>query len=241
METSKLTTILFDLDGTLLPLEQKRFVSTYFSLFIQKCKELGYEPDIVAKAFKAGLSAMLEGEGILTNKQRFEYAFEKESSIEAISFNRRFASFYDEEFCSLVDTAAPSEYALSVVKTVKAKGYTVVLATTPLFPWQAVHHRIAWAGLKPELFDLITTYEDFHYAKPHIAYYQQILDRLGCTAQECLMVGNDVLEDMVAQKLGMQVYLVTDCLMNEAHRDIASFPHGSLSDLLMVCKELESV
>ena len=184
---------------------------------------------------------MIANDGSMTNKQRFEHVFEKESNIAANTFNEHFASFYDEEFFSLIQTAAPSEYTLEIVETVKAKGYSIVLATTPLFPWQGTYHRIAWAGLKPELFDVITTYEDFSYAKPHKGYYQQILTRIGRSAQDCLMIGNDVKEDMVAQQLGMQVYLVTDCLINEENASIQDVPKGSLSELLAFCKDLAYV
>ena len=39
------------------------------------------------------------------------------------------------------------------------------------------------------------------------------------------MVGNDVKEDMVARKLGMDVFLITDCLINPNNEDIEQFPH----------------
>ena len=46
------------------------------------------------------------------------------------------------------------------------------------------------------------------------------------------MVGNDVAEDMVAAKLGMKVFLLTDCLINKAGADIHQFPHGSFPELM---------
>jgi len=46
------------------------------------------------------------------------------------------------------------------------------------------------------------------------------------------MVGNDVGEDMVAEKLGMKVFLVTHCLINKSETDISVFPNGDLSALL---------
>ena len=51
-----------------------------------------------------------------------------------------------------------------------------------------------WAGLKPEDFELYTTYENTGYCKPNPKYYQDILERLDLTAQECMMVGNDIYE-----------------------------------------------
>ncbi|NLA97469.1 MAG: HAD family hydrolase, partial [Spirochaetales bacterium] len=41
MATALLNTILLDLDGTLLPLDQKQFMHNYFALFAKRCNELG--------------------------------------------------------------------------------------------------------------------------------------------------------------------------------------------------------
>lgn len=38
-----LTTILFDLDGTLLPMDQEHFVKTYLGLLAQKMAPKGYD------------------------------------------------------------------------------------------------------------------------------------------------------------------------------------------------------
>lgn len=46
------------------------------------------------------------------------------------------------------------------------------------------------------------------------------------------MVGNDVSEDMIAQDLGMQVFLLTDCLINKENEDISRYPHGSFPQLM---------
>lgn len=46
------------------------------------------------------------------------------------------------------------------------------------------------------------------------------------------MVGNDVGEDMVAEKLGMQVFLLTDHLINRTGEDTSRFPQGGF-DLLL--------
>ena len=68
--------------------------------------------------------------------------------------------------------------------------------------------------------------------KPNPAYYQEVLDKLGVDPKECLMVGNDVIEDVAAEKLGMQIFLVTDCLINKKGADISAYPQGTFADLL---------
>lgn len=48
------------------------------------------------------------------------------------------------------------------------------------------------------------------------------------------MVGNDVTEDMVARKIGMNVFLLTDYLINKEREDINKYPRGSFEQLLII-------
>ena len=64
------------------------------------------------------------------------------------------------------------------------------------------------------------------------------MEKLGVSAEECLMVGNDVGDDMVARELGMKVFLLTDCLINKNEEDISVYPNGSFTDLLDYVKTL---
>ena len=238
MNFSAITTILFDLDGTLLPLDHDAFMHGYFDLFGKHCASLGYDVEKAIAGMFAGMKAMIfEGEGSSTNKECFDRAFSSESGIDSESFNARFVPFYSEEFHQLESAATRSERAIEVVEYLTKKGYELVLATAPLFPWQATHARIRWAGLEPSLFKTITTYEHCRYTKPHLSYYENVLEEIGRKAEECLMVGNDVAEDMVALQLGMSTYLVTDCLINCRGASIEGLRSGSFHDFQLFCKE----
>ena len=122
--------------------------------------------------------------------------------------------------------------AAMAVHTVKEMGLRVALATNPIFPAVATESRIRWVGLEPEDFELYTTYENIGFCKPNPDYYREIAKRLGVQPEECLMVSNDVTEDMVAQSIGMQVFLLTDCLINKERKDISLYPRGSFLQLL---------
>ena len=76
-------------------------------------------------------------------------------------------------------------------------------------------NRIKWAGLDAEDFELITTYEDNCYCKPNVDYYRTILEQFHLRPEECLMVGNDVEEDLAIRKLGVKTFLVTDTKENK--------------------------
>ncbi len=114
----------------------------------------------------------------------------------------------------------------------------MVLATNPIFPAVATQNRIRWAGLQPESFRLYTTYENSHYCKPNLKYYEEILQNIGFQPEECLMIGNDVTEDMVTAKLGMRVFLLTDCLINQSGADLSPYPQGGFQELQAYLREL---
>lgn len=48
---------------------------------------------------------------------------------------------------------------------------------------------------------------------------------------ECVMVGNDVDEDMVVEALGMWVFLLTNPLINKSGRALSDFPNGGFDEL----------
>ena len=114
----------------------------------------------------------------------------------------------------------------------------MALATNPIFPARATQWRIQWAGLKPEDFEWYTAYENSSHSKPNPAYYRDVLARLNVKPEECLMVGNDVGEDMIAEQLGMKVFLLTDCIINKTNADISAYPHGNFDDLKSFLKQL---
>ena len=92
--------------------------------------------------------------------------------------------------------------------------------------------------MQPEDFELFTTFEDYSYCKPNLDYYRQIMAKTGLSPEECVMVGNDVSEDMIAEKLGMKVFLLTDCIINKNNEDISCWPNGDFDRLREYIKEL---
>jgi hypothetical protein len=110
-----------------------------------------------------------------------------------------------------------------------ANGFRVAIATDPLFPRKATHHRLRWAGFEPDQFDLVSTYENFHFSKTHPAYYAELLGQLGWNEGPVLMVGNDAQRDILtARRLGLKSYFVDD---EAGSRPGAEAKRGRLEDL----------
>ena len=102
-----------------------------------------------------------------------------------------------------------------------------------------VESRIRWAGLDVSDFEGITTYENLRYCKPNPESYNEILYKMNLQSKECLMVRNDVAEDMTARAVGINVFLLTDCLINKEHEDINQYPRGSYEQLLNYIENLK--
>ena len=224
--------VFFDLDGTLLPMDQEEFIKMYFGSLAKKLIPHGYDNDQLIAAVWNGTKTMMKNDGSCTNEEAFWNSFCSVFGEKAKADMPLFEDYYKNEFACVKQVCGSYEKAPDVIKAVKAKGLKVVLATNPLFPKIATQNRIKWAGLKPEDFCLYTTYEDYSYCKPSLEYYKQILTKLGLKGEECVMVGNDVTEDMVTEKLGMKTFLLTDCIINRDSKDISVYNHGSFDELI---------
>jgi HAD superfamily hydrolase (TIGR01509 family) len=224
--------ILFDLDGTLLPMEQKIFAKAYFGGLMERVCPLGYTPDIFMQAMQAGIAAMVKNDGSRPNEAAFWEAFSAVSGNEILNHLDVFDAFYAQRFDDIRAVCGYNPHAAACVHELRASGLRVALATNPLFPAVATQKRIRWAGLEPEDFDLYTTYESIGTCKPNPDYYRTVAARMGVDPADCLMVGNDVSDDMPAASVGMKVFLLTDCLINAENVDISAYPNGSFDELM---------
>lgn len=230
--------ILFDLDGTLLPMEQEVFVRDYLGRMTAFLPPHGYDPQSLIKAVWAGTGAMVKNDGKALNEDVFWYVFNSILGRDATQDLALFEEFYRTEFQKAKDSCGFNPAAVEAIRQIKDMGYRLILATNPLFPAIATHSRIRWAGLNPEDFELITTYENSRFCKPNPDYYREILGKIALDGSQCLMVGNDVGEDMIAGTLGMKTFLLTDCLINKTGEDITQYPNGSFPELLHYIRSL---
>ena len=225
-------TVLFDLDGTLLPMDQDAFVKAYFHGLTAKMAAAGYAPQTLLDTMITGIGAMVKNDGSRTNEAAFWEVFSAQYGREkCLEDQPLFEAFYREEFQSLRTVCGFQPAASALIRDLKARGVRVILATNPVFPAIATESRIRWAGLQPADFERYTTFENCRFCKPNPAYYAEILEEQQVAPSSCLMVGNDVGEDMAAEKCGISTFLLTDCLINKTGVDIAAYPHGDFAQL----------
>jgi len=143
--------------------------------------------------------------------------------------------FYAEEFPSLQPLTQFRSAAVDFIAAAVERDYQIGIATNPVFPLTAIIQRLEWAGLSPEKFpfNLIPSFETFHFAKPNPAYFAEFLGRIGWPEGPIIMIGNDLDHD-VRGALGMEIsvfWISTDNTQTEA-----DFPtptgSGNLEDIL---------
>ena len=212
------------------------FEKMYFTVLMKKFKDFGLRCDTdedkkkLYAALMTGIGAMVNNDGSCTNEERFFATFEKMTGSDFSSKKDELDQFYQNEFNQVAAACKTNPRVAEIISLIKERGIRVAIATNPLFPLRANESRLKWAGLSLNEFEYCTCYENSGFCKPNLEYYRAILKHLNLKPEDCLMVGNDVREDMVARELGMDVFLITDCLLNIESKDISQYPNGSWDD-----------
>lgn len=230
--------VLFDLDGTLLPMDQDKFLEYYMQLLAGKMAPYGFEPRLFVKTLVKGVMAVVSDKSARLNEDVFWEYFASVFGEECLKYKPFLDEFYKTDYIECKKLCGFDERAAKLVSFVKEKGLRAVLATSPFYPSVAVEQRVSWAGVAPEEFELITCYSNSHSCKPHKEYYLETAKMLGLEPEECLMIGNDTHDDIASLDVGMKFFLLTDWLINKEEKDISSFVHGSFDELKAYINEL---
>lgn len=234
-----INTILFDLDGTLLPMNLDAFMNLYFGSLAKHFTDKHDLQSFIALIWGA-TKTMIANTEHRTNEEVFMEALRLSVNEQLDEYQSRFSHFYQTDFDAVRQSVARNEDILHAVKMLKEKGYQLVIATNPMFPRLAIHKRIGWAGLDIEDFSYVTSFEDNHYCKPQPKFYQEVLSEIGKTASECLMVGNDTYEDLIAGKLNIATYLIEDHAIVRDHALEPTY-QGTYKDFLRFVYDLPKI
>ena len=220
-------TILLDLDDTLLNTNLDAFLPAYLQSLAAELTP-AIAPETVFQALLAGTRLMNESTDFAhTLEEVFGSVFYPQLNLAKGELDAAIENFYDNIFPSLAGLTSQKPTARPFVDWARGRGYRLAIATDPLLPRKAAHHRLRWAGFEPSEFELISSYEDFHFSKMHAAYYGEILGRLGWPEGAVVMIGNDGARDIIpAQQIGLATYQVDDTAGSES--DGGSSPHGDL-------------
>ncbi|MDD2202212.1 MAG: HAD family hydrolase [Firmicutes bacterium] len=211
-------TVMFDLDGTLAHFEFEEFFRAYIDKIVENLSDV-VEPKAFMPALMASVEAMVSCEDPeMTNRDVFVADFFPRIGRSESELMPLFDAFYldDDGFPGIKQTlgVTPHPSARAMLEGLIEREYEVVIATNPIFPLEAIEERMRWAGVHGLPYALVTSYETSHFCKPNIKYYEEIMSILGKSPKECLMVGNDTWEDLIAGDLGITTYLVEDFVLD---------------------------
>jgi FMN phosphatase YigB (HAD superfamily) len=223
-------TLLLDLDDTLLNTNLDAFVPAYFQAL---AKDLAPQiaPEKMFRALISGTRLMNESEDFSrTLENIFNADFFPQVNVPLEELELSIENFYDNVFPTLSGLTSQKPEAKLFVDWAFAQGFRIAIATDPLLPRKATYHRLRWAGFEPEQFELVSTFDHFHFSKTHPAYYAEILGRMGWPEGPVLMVGNDMERDILpAQKLGLTTYHIDDESASRSGPEAGA--RGNLQDL----------
>ncbi|MBS4023493.1 MAG: HAD family hydrolase [Dethiobacter sp.] len=229
--------ILFDLDGTLLAVDMDEFLRKYFVSLSAHFAHLVEPHDFISTLLASTQAMMVNDDPHLTNREVFMDDFFRRLSQPPEVIMPMIDSFYENVFPELRQFVSVFPEAPEIVSAAKSLDCRVVIATNPLFPSRAIRHRMNWAGISGFDFDLVTTYENMHYCKPNPNYYLEICSQIGLDPNQCLMVGNDVEDDIAAAaNVGMKTVFVNTMAVNKSGIEpLADYTVsvGELKDLLV--------
>ncbi len=190
-------------------------------------------PEVLIEKLMKSTTDMIKNDGKRTNKDVFTDSFMKMVEIDdEEGLMGRFDNFYRDKFPDLKNHFELDNKAEQLINLLKKADYDLVIATNPLFPRAAITERIRWAGLDPADFCYITSYENMHFCKPDPGFFRELLDKLNLKASECIMIGNDMEEDIIAGKLGFTTFLVDDFKIDRNTNSINPDWQGSFRELI---------
>lgn len=230
--------ILFDLDGTLLPMDLEAFMKRYIGALVKALAPLGFTQETLITPFWASTKAMMNNTTGKLNAEVFWETFTGLTRMERATLEPICDAFYANGFEACRAATRDNPLAKEAVRLAHEKADRVVLSTNPLFPMDGQRTRLSWIGLTPEDFDLVTCYTSDRHCKPNPAYFADICDRLHLDPGQCLVIGNDDREDMqCATAAGMAAYLVTDCRLMDADHPWTG-AQGSFAEMVAMLENL---
>jgi len=236
-------TLLLDLDDTLLTTRIDSFIAAYLNLLGKfLSQQISIEAEAIIHHLLAATEQMIRNDRPdRTLEETFDDAFYPALGIPRTDLQGTIDRFYSELFPSLKALTTPRPEAIQLVEQAFRRGFQVVVATNPLFPRTAIVQRLEWAGLSPGRcpFELITSYENFHYTKPNPAFYAEILAQLGWPDQPAVMVGNHPDADIQpALSAGIATFWISSDFPGDKNQTIKT-ASGSLIDLIRWLDQVE--
>ena len=185
------------------------FIPKYLEALGLKMKHLMDPKKLIDLVLESTYMMIENQDAKLSNEEVFYNHFYPRTNFSRLEFQPLIEEFYEIDFPKLRKFTNPIPIVSRSIRAICDHRYKIAIATNPLFPARAIHHRIDWAGLSDIDFDLITTYENSHFCKPNPKYYSEIIGKLAVMPDEAIMIGDDYKNDIIpAQSIGLDTYYI---------------------------------
>jgi len=228
-------TLLIDLDDTLLGNKMETFIPAYLAALGSHLTEF-VSPEKLVETMLNGTQCMFNNtRPDRTLKSCFDHCFFPGLGMSEGELIEHFNKFYNEEFPNLRGLTQFRPEAVTLIQRAFSRGYQVGIGTNPAFPLTAIIQRLEWAGLSPQEFDfqLIPSYETFHFTKPNPAYFTEFLTSIGWPNNPVIMIGNDPDHDVLgSNELGIPVFWISNGIDKYPSDKPSPNGSGSLDDVI---------
>ncbi len=219
-----ITTILLDLDDTLIHNSTDRFIPAYLKSLGNYLSDIAPAEEIISLVFHAIEEMQANQDVAVTNYDAFYRPFLQGLKLSYEQVHPRVTAFYRQVYPELRRFVTPVPQVRQFIADFFEAGYRICIATNPLFPATAIEQRLAWADALDFPYELITTMETMHFSKPNPRYYQEILARLDISAAEAIMVGDNPEHDIApARQVGLATWRITAAADGAGNGSLAEF------------------
>ena len=230
-----ITTLLFDLDGTLLDNEIDKFIPVYLKLFASHVAPHLPPQKFVAELLTGTQQMMTNDDFRLTLEEKFGAHFYPALGVAKEKIEPTLNEFYEKRFGELRGETKVIPSARAAVEWATQNGLKVGIATNALFPRSAILQRLDWADVSADKFNygVITTFEFMHFAKPSPEYYAETLAWLGARPEETLMIGNEWKNDIApAHQVGINTFWVAPRTTRPPAETASPVGQGNLAEFV---------
>lgn len=210
--------VLLDLDNTLLRNPQQAFTAEYLRLLDEFFYSRHFQQQVSRVILNAVRTLIAQKPIKLSNTDFMLTRLAGALDTPITELRTLFDEFYRFVYPTLRRCTEQIPSVAALYEYLVREDYMVAIATNPLYPAEAIRQRLEWAGLPGDLtaYEFVSHSDNMHFIKPQPEYYAEVVARVGIEPDEAVMVGDDVVNDMIpAGQLGIRTFQVFDGRSNK--------------------------